>query len=527
MNKTIIINISGIIFHIEEDAYEILKVYINDVKRHFAQSPDSFEIVTDIENRIAELFNEILKKDNKQVVVKSDVEVIIAQMGTINDFASDEEAETNEGPAATYNVKRRLFRDEDDKTVGGVCSGIAAFFGWEAVWVRIITAILLFMSFGTMLLIYILLWIVIPGAKTRAEKLAMKGEPINLENIKRSVEDELGTVKNHFSSAKNNVENSLKNNDFGGKVASFFSSIFNIIGEIIKGFFKIFGVLLGGIILIGCLIALFALIASTIGVFGFSQFGPSEIYPFSLFMADISWSLCLAVIMVLVLPLIGLIILGISLITKKRILPIAASIAMVIVWFVALGFAGAGATKIAKNFKQNASLRQTIELSNSSNNKYLLNISDYTLLTDADIEKFKNLDKRFNIQLDDKDFDFDNVKLTVEKSVTERPILIQVFKARGRSFEAALEEAQKIKYTFSQQDSVLTFNSFCEIDRDGAWRDQQVDLTLQLPLNSTIIIDQKMRRILNGVYLSSCSKKQNNTKATTWLMTENGLVCVE
>ncbi len=527
MNKTIIINISGIIFHIEEDAYEILKVYINDVKRHFAQSPDSFEIVTDIENRIAELFNEILKKDNKQVIVKADVETIIAQMGTINDFTTDEDAETNEGPSATYNIKRRLFRDEDDKTLGGVCSGVAAFFGWEAVWVRIVAAVLLFVSFGTMLFIYILLWIVIPAAKTRAEKLAMKGEPINLENIKRSVEDELGTVKNHFSAAKNNVESSLKNNDFGGKVANFFNSFFSILGEIIKGFFKIFGVLLGAIILFACLIALVSLVGGALGVFGFSHFGPGEIYPFNMFLTDVTWSLTLSAILVVLLPLIGLILIGFSLITKKRILPVPVSIALVIIWFAALSFAGAGAAKIAKNFKQSASLRQTVELSSSSNNNYILNLSDVALLTDADLEKFKNLDKRFNIQVDGNEFDFNNVKLTVEKSITERPILIQVFKARGRDFETALDEAQKIKYTFSQQDSVLTFNSFCEIDRDGAWRDQQVDLTLQLPLNSTIIIDHKMSRILNNLYTYRCSQKQNNKKNTTWIMTDNGLLCVE
>src|SRR5471030_1482158 len=93
MNKTIIININGIVFHIEEDAYEVLKNYMTDVKRHFMDSADSLEITTDIENRLAEMFNEILARDNKQVIVEADVHAVIAQMGTVEDFASADEDE--------------------------------------------------------------------------------------------------------------------------------------------------------------------------------------------------------------------------------------------------------------------------------------------------------------------------------------------------------------------------------------------------------------------------------------------------
>src|ERR1700753_3533969 len=88
MNKTIIININGTVFHIEEDAYEVLKNYMTDVKRHFADAEDSFEITTDIENRIAEMFTEILNNEAKQVIVTADVNTIIAQMGTVEDFGS-------------------------------------------------------------------------------------------------------------------------------------------------------------------------------------------------------------------------------------------------------------------------------------------------------------------------------------------------------------------------------------------------------------------------------------------------------
>src|ERR1700759_3067419 len=124
MNKTIIININGIVFHIEEDAYEILKNYMTDVKRHFSNSADSLEITTDIENRIAEMFAELLEKEGRQVIFEQDVKTVTEQMGSVADFESAE----NDANAYIYNRNtegRRLFRDPDDHLVGGVCAGIA------------------------------------------------------------------------------------------------------------------------------------------------------------------------------------------------------------------------------------------------------------------------------------------------------------------------------------------------------------------------------------------------------------------
>src|SRR5476649_88389 len=115
MNKTIIININGIVFHIEEDAYEILKSYMTDVKRHFSNSADSLEITTDIENRIAEMFSETLEKENKQVIVEQDVKSVIEQMGTVSDFEhAEDDGNADANPLNYATATRRLFRDPDD-----------------------------------------------------------------------------------------------------------------------------------------------------------------------------------------------------------------------------------------------------------------------------------------------------------------------------------------------------------------------------------------------------------------------------
>ena len=122
MNKTIIININGIVFHIEEDAYEVLKNYMTDVKRHFMNSDDSLEITTDIENRIAEMFNELLANESKQVIIEQDVKSVIEQMGTVADFEKSEQ-DTEPSFTNTYHndgATLRLYRDPNDHLIAGV-----------------------------------------------------------------------------------------------------------------------------------------------------------------------------------------------------------------------------------------------------------------------------------------------------------------------------------------------------------------------------------------------------------------------
>src|SRR3569833_2420048 len=146
MNKTIIININGIVFHIEEDAYEVLFFFLLVVLRHFMNSADSLEITTDIENRIAEMFNELLARDGNQVIIEQDVNEVIGQMGTVADF---ERSEQDTEPSFTdtyYNTgaTRRLFRDPDNRLVSGVCSGIANYFDINPIWIRLAFVLIVF-----------------------------------------------------------------------------------------------------------------------------------------------------------------------------------------------------------------------------------------------------------------------------------------------------------------------------------------------------------------------------------------------
>ena len=186
MKKTLNINIGNSIIHIEEDAYELLTTYLIEVKQHFGKSADDFEIVSDIENRIAEMFTEILHTQQKQVIELEDVQVVIGLMGSVKDF----EEGSDEEPAADYNhtyssafAERKIYRDTDEAMVAGVCSGLSHYLKMDVSILRVV-AVLSVLLGGSGLIAYLVLWIAIPKASTRAEKMAMKGEAANLQGFK-------------------------------------------------------------------------------------------------------------------------------------------------------------------------------------------------------------------------------------------------------------------------------------------------------------------------------------------------------
>jgi len=245
MNKTIIININGIVFHIEEDAYEVLKNYMTDVKRHFMNSDDSLEITTDIENRIAEMFNELLANEHKQVIIEQDVKSVIEQMGTVADFEKLEQ-DTEPSFSDTYynsGTTRRLFRDPDDHLVAGVCSGIANYFDMDVVWIRLAFALIV-LAGGTGIILYIILWIVIPKAVSRADRMVMKGEKLNLQGFKKNFEEEMGSMRNNFSNFKHEAK------PFVYKTRDFIGDFFYHLGTFLNGAGKILLKLIGLFILL-------------------------------------------------------------------------------------------------------------------------------------------------------------------------------------------------------------------------------------------------------------------------------------
>jgi phage shock protein PspC (stress-responsive transcriptional regulator) len=199
MKRTFSVNLGNKVYNIDDDAYTRLKEYLDRIEGYFSDQKEREDIISDIEMRLSELFADRLGTD-RQVITLNDVEEVTKVMGDPREIGGEKEQAENEPSSAPYEKRpgpRRFYRDPDNRVIGGVCGGIGAYFDIDPVIVRVILA-LLFLVFGIGLLIYLILWIVVPEAKTTAQKLEMRGDTVNASNIGKFVKDEFESVKKSF-----------------------------------------------------------------------------------------------------------------------------------------------------------------------------------------------------------------------------------------------------------------------------------------------------------------------------------------
>jgi phage shock protein PspC (stress-responsive transcriptional regulator) len=194
MKITLSVNLGGYSFNIDEDAYAELKRYLKNLELHFAGEESSSEILSDIETRMAELFRTKIT-GFKQVITIEDVRETMSVLGTPEDI-SDNESKSARDKFSTPG-HHRMYRDPDHRIIGGVCAGMGAYWDIDPVILRIIFVVLV-LAGGMGLLIYLILYIVLPEAKTTAQKIEMKGEPVNIHNIKESVKQEFENVRKNM-----------------------------------------------------------------------------------------------------------------------------------------------------------------------------------------------------------------------------------------------------------------------------------------------------------------------------------------
>jgi phage shock protein PspC (stress-responsive transcriptional regulator) len=209
MKKTLSINIRGIVFNIDEDAYQKLNNYLSTIHRHYKNQPGCDEIVSDIENRVVELFQERIS-ESKQVITLEDVDEVISILGHPSDF--DRELEDDTPPPPGHNRtsgSKRLYRDPENRVIGGVCSGLGAYFNVDPVWFRLAFVLAVIFA-GTGILLYLILWIILPPARTVSERLEMRGETINIDNIEKSVREEMNNVKEKFGDFAEQAKQTFK-----------------------------------------------------------------------------------------------------------------------------------------------------------------------------------------------------------------------------------------------------------------------------------------------------------------------------
>jgi len=519
MNKTIIININGIVFHIEEDAYEVLRSYMTEVKRHFAYSSDSEEIVSDIENRIAEMFVERLEQEKKQVIVMQDVQQVTAQMGAVNDFDL-------EGEDAAFitdqdtKVEKKLFRDTDDRIIGGVCAGIGHYFGIEPRWIRMIAVLIVFLG-GSGLLIYIILWVAMPNAKTRTDKMAMKGEQPNLQNFKKNFDEEVEVLHQNLKKAHHEAKPALNN------LENFFRDLFEHLAAFIGGAFKIIVKLIGAFIIF---IGVMALLAMIVGLFVLLGWSSTELNfpPFNTINPEYKSFLYFSAFLLVIIPIAALVFFAIRVLFNRTIITKTGSFTMLIIWIAALCMGAYYGTKVGAEFKEEASFSEGVDIKPSP--IYYLKLSNAKFLTHADSIEYKinpgNLNRRIIINNGDNDFNENRMALYIERTDVNKPVLVKTFTSKGPDFETGLRSAQRISYHFEQVDSVLQFDRRIHLNNKELWRNQEVRLTLRIPQNTRLMIDGDMDWYLRDINLWDCRPEGISHRVPLKLrMTSEGLKC--
>lgn len=300
MNKIIQINLAGQAVSIDEQAYAVLSQYLRTLENHFRNTEDGKEILEDIEARIAELFYGKIKKGNA-FINQQDVDEAIQLMGTPEDMGIDEDTSqrADASQSYTYTMDKKLFRDTDDRVLGGVCSGLAAYFSMDTSVVRIVV-ILLILFTGIPLFAYFILWIVLPEATTPEDRSRMRGGNTTVNDIVNNVRREATDVARNVKKEASEVADSLKKNS---NLKSSGRSVVNGLEQVIRFFAKLFGaVVLTALVAMGIAFSVF-LISNAAGGLHFPTSQATVVLPTILISPTLNWILSISLLSLVLIPI--------------------------------------------------------------------------------------------------------------------------------------------------------------------------------------------------------------------------------
>ena len=595
MKKVININFQGRVIPIEESAYEELKNYTDSLRRYFASEEGRDEIINDIENRIAELFTERLKKQTEGCITDNDINEIIASIGRPEDF-DGEGAETTTAGTTTkasagssstggtaeprgslyrnendkilggvcsglanylridptivrilfalitfggfgsgvllyiilwivlpakgleFHVRRRLYRNPDEKVIGGVCSGIASYFN-IGVWIpRLIFTLPFFISIlgnifgnhwgafndfpdvvfgsfgGTLVVTYIILWMVVPFATTASEKLEMRGEKVDLESIKNTIQEELQGVKGR--SEKFGEEFKVKATQWGEEVKEgaqqFASGVApvartagNSFGHAIGVLFKAFFLFIAGVIVFAMFIAFMAIIFSGIGVF-----------PLKNFVLDGFWQNAAAwgtLLLFLGVPIVASVIWLIRRISgvksKNNYLGYIFGTLWIFGWVSVITLAGL----VSRQFKRTGNIKEEVTMTQPTNNKLMVDLGEtYGRYYDMAWFDDDNGNDLPALSADEDSMLLNTVRIRIVKSKDSLYHTNLVKLSRGNSPLLAEQTASQISFPIKQNDSILYLPKGFGISKESKFRNQQVLVVIEVPVGKAIRIDHSI-----------------------------------
>jgi phage shock protein PspC (stress-responsive transcriptional regulator) len=608
MKKTISINISGILFHIEEDGYDQLRKYLDAINNHFSSYSDNQEIISDIENRIAEIFLSNLK-NNKQVISAENVEKLIEKMGTVADFAALEDERSDEkinldseekdedyykyvtppnaekggykklvrlenkkilggvcagfahyfaidplwtrliailllfsgnlkfnfGPLdilpfddfrlnlsfgvfaaiayivlwiilpVSYEISedkniKKLYRNPDDKVLGGVASGLSAYFDFEVIYIRL-AFVLLIAAGGSGFLIYLILWIITPVASSITERIRMKGGEITLDNID-------STLKENLNPGPIMPESKTK---------TVLLTPFRIIGQVIEAIGSALGPL--GMFFLNVIRVIFGLIVFFVGLsvtvapiiallVYFGLFTNDDFvvlmaeFPFELFNNLVPVWLVVGASFLLIIPGIIIIMLGLSVLAQKNLIGGRFGLVALGLWLLCVGICAFQIPKIVVQFKEE----------NWYKTEEVIPIKGETMI----------------LQLNPigDESTFNQINLRIEGSADSSVVLREEFFSRGKTKAEAMENAKSLVYQYTVLDSLVTFDEGFDLSSMATFRDQRVNLILEIPYEKPFIMERSLLEILRNTIYRNGYRSSDLSENTIWKFNEKGLVCL-
>ena len=497
MNKTVNINLGGMFFHIDEDAYQKLSKYFEAIKRSLNNSSGQDEIIKDIEMRVAELLSE-RQKSEKHVIINSDVDQVITIMGQPEDYRIEDDgaAENTQSFSNTNNMRtKKLYRDREKGTIGGVATGLGYYLGIDSAWLKI-AFLVLCSAGGGGFIAYLVLWIVMPEATTTAEKLEMRGEPVNISNIEKKVREEFASVSEKFKGANDRISDDIKtfNGKYGDKINHNVKNAGSSLGDFIITIAKLFGKFIGGIIVFMSGLTLISLFVTlfTLGSTSFihtpwlDYFNSFNYSGTSMFFISVLFLFAIGI------PFFFLLILGLKIIvpTLKSIGNIA-KYTLLGLWLLSLAILISLGVNQAQEvaFDNKTYQRQTINIKPTDTLFIKFKSNDYYANHNSMVENFMVVtDSTSNKLLYSND-----ISIEIMKTDEKMPYLQIEKSANGNSSANAKQRAEKINYKFKVDGNKLIFDDYFLSNLADKFRGQEVQLFLYLPENTIFKTDSSFK----------------------------------
>ncbi len=517
MNKTTSINLGGYFFHIDEDAFKKLSNYFDAVRRSL--SPDGREeIIKDIENRISEIFTEKLGT-TKQVIGLKEVDDVIAIMGQPEDYKIEDETPKSEYYSNySGSSTKKLYRDRENSLLGGVMSGLGHYFGVDPLWLRIIMVILFF-GFGTGLVLYLILWILVPEAITTSQKLEMKGEPITISNIEKKVKEGFSEISDKFSNLDH--DKIAANAKYGAE------KVGSTLSDIILALFRAFGKVIGFFILLFATITFLSVVVGSV-VLLFSSTLPEIMLHDNIhtpFNFDVPlWAQGILFLFSVGIPLFFFVLVGLRLlIPNTKSIGNYAKYTLLALWLssiVALTIVGINyATELSHDGK--VSKKELLPVVSPDTLEVKFVTSDFFSKSNYDNSNLRVTQDSLKHNI----IYSNNVNFHLKYTDKKQPYIIVERTAQGKNFDEANSRAEKIKYNYKFVGKQLLLDNYFLTEVENKFRGQEVDIYLYMPEGMIYYPNKNVERYLSGH--NSDYDYGYGPEGYRYKVTENKLECLD